>query len=135
MKRAKSPNRRSAAAAGGAPKTVDEYLAGIPQAARGNFDRLRAAIRAALPGDAVETISYRIPAFKRDRILVWYAAFANHCSLFPTSSVIAAFTEELKGLSTSKGTVHFPNDRPIPIALVKRLVKARLKESGSKKVG
>ena len=94
---------------------------------------MRAAIRSAVPPEATETISYRIPAFKHKRVLVWFAAFSNHCSLFPTASVIDAFQEELKGFSTSKGTIHFPTDKPVPVALVKKLVKARLAQIDSKK--
>jgi uncharacterized protein YdhG (YjbR/CyaY superfamily) len=93
---------------------------------------MRAAIRAAVPAEAVETISYRMPAFKHKRVLVWFAAFANHCSLFPTASVIEAFRNELEGFTTSKGTVQFPTDKPLPIALIKRIVKARVAENDRK---
>jgi uncharacterized protein YdhG (YjbR/CyaY superfamily) len=133
MKKVKSGNRRPAARSNGAPKDVDEYVASVPEAARHTFTQLREAIRSAVPPDAVETISYRIPAFKHDRVLVWFAAFSNHCSLFPTASVIEAFKKELKGFSTSKGTIHFPTDKPLPIALVKKLVKARVAQDKSKK--
>ena len=92
----------------GAPETIDDYLAGVPGPARTTLKKMRTAIGSALPSDATETISYRIPAFKRKNILVWFAAFADHCSLFPTASVIAEFKDELKGFSTSKGTIHFP---------------------------
>ncbi|HKN35493.1 MAG TPA: DUF1801 domain-containing protein [Terriglobales bacterium] len=88
--------------------------------------KLRAAIRSAVPPEATETISYRIPAVKYNGILVWFAAFSNHCSLFPTSSVIEAFKNDLKRYSTSKGTIHFPADKPLPTALIKKLVKARV---------
>lgn len=86
-----------------------------------------------MPPEATETISYRIPAFKHKGILVWFAAFSDHCSLFPTAAVIEAFESELKGFSTSKGTIHFPTDKPLPSALIKRLVKARVARSESKK--
>jgi uncharacterized protein YdhG (YjbR/CyaY superfamily) len=66
-------------------------------------------------------------------VLVWYAAFSNHCSLFPTAAVVERFKDELKGYSTSKGTVHFPTDKPMPVPLIKRMVKARVAESESKK--
>jgi uncharacterized protein YdhG (YjbR/CyaY superfamily) len=66
-------------------------------------------------------------------VLVWFAAFSNHCSLFPTAAVIEAFKDELKGFSTSKGTIHFPTGRPLPTALVKKLVKARVADTKSKK--
>jgi uncharacterized protein YdhG (YjbR/CyaY superfamily) len=66
-------------------------------------------------------------------VLVWYAAFSNHCSLFPTAAVIKAFKSELKGFSTTKGTIHFPTDKPLPTALVKKLVKARVAQNEGKK--
>ena len=75
----------------------------------------------------------RIPAIKYNGVLVWFAAFSNHCSLFPTAAVVEAFKDELKGFSTSKGTIHFPIDKPLPIALVKKLVKARVAQVESKK--
>ena len=133
MKKVKSGNRSSAAKGNGAPKTVDEYLAGVPEPARNALNKIRAAIRSALPPQATETISYRIPAFSYNGVLVWFAAFSNHCSLFPTAAVIEAFKKELKGFSTSKGTVHFPMDKPLPIALIKKLVKARVAQKESKK--
>jgi uncharacterized protein YdhG (YjbR/CyaY superfamily) len=133
MKKVKSGNRSSAAKGNTAPKNVDEYLAGVPEPARSTVAKLRAAIRSAVPPEATETISYRIPAFKHKGVLVWYAAFSDHCSLFPTASVIEAFRNELKGFSTSKGTIHFPTDKPLPTALVKKLVKARVAQSESKK--
>ena len=93
---------------------------------------MRAAIRSAVPREATETISYRIPAFKHHGILVWFAAFSDHCSFFPTAAVIEAFKEELKGFSTSKGTIHFPLNRPLPVALIKKIVKARVAELEAK---
>ena len=133
MKKAKSANPRAAAKGEGAPKDVDEYLAGVPEPARSALHKIRKAIRSAVPRKATETISYRMPAFKYKRVLVWFAAFSNHCSLFPTASVIEAHKDELKGFSTSKGTVHFPLDKPLPIALIKKLVKARVAQNESKK--
>ena len=123
MKKAKS----------GAPQSIDQYMAGVPEPARTTLKKMRTAIRSALPSDATETISYKVPAFKRKNILVWFAAFSDHCSLFPTASVIAEFKDELKGFSTSKGTIHFPLDKPPPIALIKKIVKARVKQDQSKK--
>lgn len=133
MKKAKSGQRGSAAKGNGAPKNVDEYLAGVPGPARSTLNKLRAAIRSAVPPEATETISYRIPAFKYKGILLWFAAFSNHCSLFPTAAVVEAFKDELKGFSTSKGTIHFPTDKPLPTALVKKVVKARVAQVESKK--
>ena len=133
MKKVKSGNRGSAAKGNPAPKTVDEYLAGVPEPARTTLNKLRAAIRSAVPPEATETISYRIPAFRYKGVLVWFAAFSDHCSLFPTAAVIEAFKNELKAFFTSKGTIHFPTDKPLPTALVKRLVKARVAQNESKK--
>ncbi len=133
MNKVKSRSRSSVAKRVVSPETVDEYMAGVPEPARSNLNKMRAAIRSAVPSEAVETISYKIPAFKHGRVLVWFAAFSNHCSLFPTASVIEAFKNELEGFSTSKGTIHFPTDKPLPTALVKKLVKARVAQIGSKK--
>jgi uncharacterized protein YdhG (YjbR/CyaY superfamily) len=133
MKKVKSGNRSSAARGNGAPKNVDEYLAGVPEPARTTLNKIRAAISSAVPPEATETISYRIPAFKYNGVLLWFAAFSNHCSLFPTASVVEAFKNELKGFSTSRGTIHFPTDKPLPTALVKKLVKARVAQNESKK--
>jgi uncharacterized protein YdhG (YjbR/CyaY superfamily) len=122
-KSAKPPAARGKAA----PKTVDEYIARVPDPARGILEKLRATIRSVVPKDATEVISYRIPAFKTERILVWYAAFSDHCSLFPTAAVIEQFKDELKSFRTSKGTIHFPLDKPLPTALIKKIVHARIR--------
>jgi uncharacterized protein YdhG (YjbR/CyaY superfamily) len=105
MIKVKSGNRSSAAKGNGAPKNIDEYLAGVPEPARGTLNKIRAAIRSVVPPEATETISYGMPAFRYKGVLVWFAAFSNHCSLFPTASVVEAFKNELKGFSTSKGTI------------------------------
>ena len=135
VKKTKSGNRGSATRSKQAPKDVDEYLARVPKSALSAFIKLRAAILSAVPPGAAETISYGIPAIKYNGLLLWFAAFSKHCSLFPTRAVIEAFKNELKGFSTSKGTVHFPLDKPLPTALIKKLVKARVKQSESKKRG
>ena len=133
MKKAKSGSRNSAAKGNDAPKSVDEYLAHVPEPARSTLKKVRAAIRSAVPPEAIETISYRMPAFKYKKVLVWYAAFSDHCSLFPTASVVESFKNELKGFSTSKGTIQFGTDKPLPPALVRKLVRARLAQIESKK--
>jgi len=133
MKKVKSRIRGSAPLGNRAPKNVDEYLADVPEPARSTLKKLRATIQSAVPPEATETISYRIPAFKYKGVLVWFAAFSNHCSLFPTAAVIAAFKNELKRFTTSKGTIQFPTDRPLPAALVKKLVKKRVAQIASKK--
>jgi uncharacterized protein YdhG (YjbR/CyaY superfamily) len=133
VKKAKSGKRSSATKGSGAPQNVDEYLAGVPEPARSALNKLRAAIRSAVPSEATEIISYRIPAIKYKGVLLWFAAFSDHYSLFPTAAVVEAFKDELKGFSTSKGTIHFPLEKPLPIALIKKLVKARVAQVESKK--
>ncbi len=114
--------------------SVDEYLAGVPEPARTTLQRMREMIRAAAPPEATEGISYAMPALKYKGSLVYYAAFKDHCSLFPASgAVIAQFKKELKGYHTSKGTIQFPLDKPLPAALVKKIVKARVAERDGKK--
>jgi uncharacterized protein YdhG (YjbR/CyaY superfamily) len=108
MKKANSCNPRAASKSKIAPKYVDEYLAGISEPARSAFNKMRATIRSAVPPQAVEIISYRIPAFKDKRVLEWFAAFSKHCSLFPTAAIIEAFKHELKDFSTSKGRSSSP---------------------------
>jgi len=87
---------------------------------------MRAVILSAAPKGTEEIISYKIPAFKYKGVLVWFAAFADHCSFFPTAAVIDTFREELKGYTLSKGTIQFPLNKPLPIALVKKMVKMRV---------
>ncbi|HYK90126.1 MAG TPA: DUF1801 domain-containing protein [Acidobacteriota bacterium] len=133
MKKVRSDNRSPGSKGRGAPKSVDEYLEGVPQPARSTLNKIRAAIRSVVPPEATETISYGIPAFKHKGVLVWFAAFSDHCSLFPTASVVEAFKDELAGFPTSKGTIRFPADKPLPTTLVKKLVKARVAQVESKK--
>jgi uncharacterized protein YdhG (YjbR/CyaY superfamily) len=133
MKKANSGDRGSAAKGNTAPANVDEYLAGVPEPARGTLNKVRAAIRSAVPPEATEAIGYRIPAFRYKGALVGFAAFSNHCSLFPMSlSVMEVFKNELRDFDTSKGTIRFPVDKPLPAALVKKLVKARIAENEHK---
>lgn len=126
MKKASSRTGRSPAKANTAPSSVEEYLAAVPEPARGTLNKVRRVIRSVVPADTEEVISYLIPAFKYKKIVVWYAAFSEHCSLFPTASVIARFKDELKDYTISKGTIQFPVDKPLPAALLKKIVKARL---------
>jgi uncharacterized protein YdhG (YjbR/CyaY superfamily) len=135
MEKRKSPRRSSSGKGTGVPKSVDEYLARVPEAARGTLNKMREAIRSVVPPEATETISYGIPAFKHKAILVWFAAFSDHCSLFPTASVIEAFKNDLKGFTTSKGTIQFPTDQPLPTNLIKRLVKARVAQNERRNKG
>jgi uncharacterized protein YdhG (YjbR/CyaY superfamily) len=132
MSTARAKNQ-SAKVAAAAPRNVDEYFAGVPEPARSTLHQMRAAIRSAVPPEATEAISYRIPSFKYNGALLWYAAFSDHCSLFPTAAVIAAFKKELKGYTTSKGTIHFPLGKPLPTTLLRKLVKARVAQQLQKK--
>ena len=107
------------------PKTIDDYLARVSSDQRVALNRLRKSIRAAAPR-AEECISYQLPAFRLDgRMLVWFGAGANHCSFYP-GAVVQAFKRELGAYEISKGTIRFQPDHPIPVALVRRLVKARI---------
>jgi uncharacterized protein YdhG (YjbR/CyaY superfamily) len=134
MKKTKALNhRRRAEPKRSAPATVDEYIGCVPLPARTILTKMRTAIRSAVPRDATEIINYRMPAFRRNGVLVWYAAFADHCSLFPGGTVLALLKDELTGYKTSKGTVQFPLGKPLPIALIKRIVKARVAQHEAKK--
>jgi uncharacterized protein YdhG (YjbR/CyaY superfamily) len=112
------------------PKTIDEYLAGVSTDKRAALQKLRQMIKAAAP-KAEECISYGLAAFRLDgKALVAFGAAANHCSFFPMSSTtIAAHKDELADYDTSKGTIRFQADAPLPAALVRRLVKARIAEN------
>jgi uncharacterized protein YdhG (YjbR/CyaY superfamily) len=109
-------------------KNVDEYLAGVPEKARATLEKLRQTIKAAAPM-ASEGISYQMPMYKQHGMVVGFAAFKNHCSIFPGAAVIDAYKKELKPYDTSKGTIRFPVDKPLPATLVKKLVRARIKEN------
>jgi uncharacterized protein YdhG (YjbR/CyaY superfamily) len=137
MKNQKSGKRSSVPKAqrrpSAAPTNIDDYLATVPEPARTTLQKVRAAIRSALPPTAAETISYKMPAFRHGEIIVWFAAFANHCSIFPTGRIIQMFHDDLKPYSLSKGTIQFPTDKPLPAALIKKMVKARLAQIAAKK--
>jgi len=133
MKKQKSITRKPTKKTRPAIKTVNQYLSRVPQPARAHLNKMRVAIRSAVPEDSVEIISYGIPAFKQKRVLVWYAAFSNHCSLFPTAAIIEKFKNYLKPFSKSKGTIHFPIDTPLPTALIKKIVKASVAQAENRK--
>ena len=112
-------------------KTIDEYLARLSDDKRAALNRLRKTIRAAAPR-AEECISYQLPAFRLDgKLLVWFGAAANHCAFYP-GAVVEAHKDELENYDTSKGTIRFQADNPLPTMLVRKLVKARIaKNAGS----
>jgi uncharacterized protein YdhG (YjbR/CyaY superfamily) len=113
------------------PKTIDQYLAGLVADQRAALQRLRRAIRAAAPG-AEECISYRIPAFRYEgRMLVWFGASASHCAFYP-GGIVARFVKELTSYKLSKGTIRFQPDHPLPDALVRKIVKARIAQNAAR---
>jgi uncharacterized protein YdhG (YjbR/CyaY superfamily) len=133
MKKAKS-SRRAPSMKRSPAKNVDEYLAAVAEPARTTLNAIRAVIRSAVPPETTEAITYGIPTFKYKGSLLAVAAFKNHCSLFPMSlAVIDTFKKELKPFLASKGTIRYPLDKPLPSALVKKLVKARIAEKDRKK--
>ena len=112
---------------------VEEYLAAVPEPARATLNKIRAIIRSVAPAEATEGISYGMPAFKYKGPLFGYAAFADHCSLFPMSGeLIAEFADDLKKFETSKGAIRFPIGKPPSAALIKKLVKARIAQNEAK---
>src|SRR5437773_12573282 len=112
------------------PRTIDEYITKVNSDQRATLEKLRRTILAAAPG-AEERISYGIPAFRLNgRSLVFFGAWVNHCSFYPGSSTtLKNFRDDLKGFQVRKGTVRFSPDNPLPITLVKKLVKARIAEN------
>jgi len=111
------------------PKTIDEYLAALSDDKREALEKLRKTIRAAAP-KGEECISYSLPAFRLNGMLVAFGATANHCAFYPMSSTtVEAHKDELKDYDTSKGTIRFQADKPLPAALVRKLVKARIAEN------
>lgn len=133
---------KKAASRAGVPPTigpdkaldVENYLARCPEPHRTTLEKLRATIGSVVPKETTEGISYGIPTFKYKGGLVAYAAFKNHCSFFPMSGrLIEEFADELEGYKTSKGTIQFAIDAPLPRALVKKMVKARIAQNEAKK--
>jgi uncharacterized protein YdhG (YjbR/CyaY superfamily) len=112
-------------------KTTEEYIASFPQNVQATLQQLRQAIKDVAP-KAQEVISYNMPAFKQNGILVWFAAFKNHIGFFPKVSAMEAFKEQLADYQTSKGTLRVPLDKPMPISLIKEITKFRVKEDQSK---
>lgn len=112
-------------------ETIDQYISMFPDNIQTILKKLRKIVREAAP-KAEETISYQIPTFKLNGNLVHFAAFKDHISFFPTSSGRIAFKRELSKYKGGRGTIQFPLDKPIPYALVKRIVKFRVKENSEK---
>jgi uncharacterized protein YdhG (YjbR/CyaY superfamily) len=114
-------------------KTVDEYFSVLPAKVKTHMKDMRVTIRKAAP-QAEEVISYNMPAFKYQGMLVYYAAHTEHIGFYPVSSAIRAFEKDLIKYERSKGTIRFPLDKPIPINLVSKIVKFRVKENSEKAI-
>ncbi len=112
----------------GKSTAIDDYIASFPPSVRVKLTQLRKVIRAMAP-DATERISDRMPAFFLDGVLVWYAAFVHHIGFYPGASAIARFKRDLSAFAFAKGSVRFPLDEPLPIDLVRRIVKFRVEEN------
>jgi uncharacterized protein YdhG (YjbR/CyaY superfamily) len=115
------------------PKTIDDYLEAVSDHKRAALEKLRKTIRSIVP-KAEECISYGLAAFRLDgKPLIAFGATAKHCAFYPMSSAtVAAHQEDLKNYDTSKSTIRFPADKPLPFALIKKLIKARINENTAK---
>jgi len=113
-------------------ETVDEYLSAFPKNTRDILKKLRQTIKQAAP-QAKEVISYNMPAFKLNGMLVYYAAYKEHIGFYPTPSGIEAFKKELSGYVGAKGSVQFPINKPMPFDLISKIVKFRVRENLEKK--
>ena len=114
------------------PETIDQYLAAVEEDKRAALEKLRRDILAAAP-KAVECISYAMPAFRHEgRVLVWFGAARHHCAFYPGAWPIEACQADLAGYDTSKGTIRFSPDEPLPSRLVRKLVKARIAEQADR---
>lgn len=115
------------------PTDTDAYISGFPKATQNLLQEVRATIKRAAP-ESEEVISYGMPAFRQNGMLVWYAAFKNHIGFYPIPSGINAFKEELSAFKGTKGSVHFPLDKPLPVDLISRIVSFRLNENRIKEL-
>ena len=112
----------------GSPKNIDEYIAGFPRDVQKILKQIRTTIKKVAP-DAEEAIKYGIPTFVLNENLVHFAAFKNHIGFYPTPSSIEAFKDELFRYESAKGSVQFPIDEPMPLSLIAKIVKFRVKEA------
>lgn len=115
----------------GKPQSIDEYISWFPKNVQEKLEELRALIHEIAPL-AKERISYQMPAFDQNGILVYFAAFSKHIGFYPTSSGVTAFEHELGEYKHSKGAIQFPLDRPLPMELIRRIVQFRLEENQTK---
>lgn len=108
-------------------KTTDEYMATVPEPCIEKAREIREIIRKAAP-KATEVISYNIPAFKQNKVLVWFAGYKGHIGFYPGGAAITVFQDDLTDYKTSKGAIQFPLDKPLPVSLINKIVKYRIKE-------
>jgi uncharacterized protein YdhG (YjbR/CyaY superfamily) len=113
------------------PANIDEYIAGFPAETQALLQQFRETVKEVAPG-ATEMISYAIPAFKLDNMLVWFAAHTNHIGFYPRASAIEKFKKELSEYKGAKGSVQFPMDKPLPVGLIKQIVQFRMLENMQK---
>lgn len=110
------------------PKTITEYINAAPPGAQNALREMRACIRAAAPR-AQESLKWGMPAFSHQRILVIFGAFKHHIGFYPTAAAVKAFTKELSGFATAKGSIQFPLGKPLPLALIRKITAFRVRES------
>jgi len=114
-------------------RTIDDYIKTFPEDIQDVLQTIRQTIKKAAP-ESEEVISYKMPAFKQKGILVWFAAFKNHVGFFPKVNAIKKFEKELLKYETSKGTIRFPLDKKIPLSLISKITKFRVKEELGKNI-
>ena len=114
-------------------KSVDEYITSFPKDVQKKLESIRQIINISAP-EAEETINYQIPTFKLNGNLVHFAAFKSHIGFYPAPSGLKAFKKEISSYKSSKGSVQFPLDKPIPLSLIKKIVKYRVKENSIKTI-
>jgi uncharacterized protein YdhG (YjbR/CyaY superfamily) len=110
---------------------IDRYIAGFPENTRNMLEQLRHTIKQNAP-DAEEVISYQMPAYKQNGILLYFAAYKNHIGFYPMAQAIEVFRAELSSFKLSKGTIQFPLDKPLPLELITKIVKFRVIERSKK---
>lgn len=113
------------------PESISAYIGDAPVAARERLEKLRAAVHRLAPG-AEELISYGMPAFRYKGLLIWFAAHTHHIGLYPHRSAITFFAKELSAYKTAKGSIQFPYEKPLPMALINRIIRFRVKENDEK---
>lgn len=116
---------------GKTPSDIDEYINGYPDEIREPLRKIREAIRSAAP-NAKEKISYRMPSYTLNGMLVYFAAHTSHLGFYPLTSAIAAFRDELEPYKTSKGTIQFPYNKPLPVRLIKKIIRFRVMENNAR---